>query len=721
MTDYFDSSYSPRGKNSPISETELAAIIRQEIANCGADAGSQLTAERSENMNYYLGRPFGTEIEGRSQVVSTDVADTIEWVLPVLIRIFTSGDAVEFMPDVPQDTEGAKQATEYVNFIWARDNPGFRNFYEWFKDALLSKNGVIKIWWDDTPINKRERYFGLDDTAFALLVNDKEVKVSEHTEREEEIELPPNLFPPGMKLPPPQKITVHDVVITRVKQGGKVCVEAMPPEEFLISREGRTIEMARFVGHRKLRTISDLIEMGFEKDRVFALSGDEEVQQTNVEMIARNTVEDRIGGQPAVNPAMRQIWVTEGYIKIDMDGDGIAEMRKVLVAGTGNDILENVAWDMPRPFANITPIIQPHRFHGRALADLIKDIQLIKSTILRQYLDNLYLMNNQREQVIEKNIVDPQEVLSSTPGAKIRVRNGPAVFPIEVPAVGGMALEGLNYIDQIRENRTGVSPRTQGMGVDNLHDTASGERLMLNAAMGKIELIARVFAETGVKDAMRMILRLICEYQDKPRMIRLRDQWVSMDPRSWNADMDMQATVALSAGDRDQQLQHAMILAKAQSEIGMAFPGSVTQQNAMETLELMMSAMGMKGVDRFVTKPQPGQQPPQAPPDQKAQAMMQKAQLDHQADMTKIQVDAQGAQQKAAMQAKLTQDELAMNTMLKQGEINANLGLRRAQVMGDMVNRQHEIQMQPTVAAIKTLGTNQVPQPLVRLGGAPGG
>ena len=301
------------------------------------------------------------------------------------------------------------------------------------------------------------------------------------------------------------------------------------------------------------------------------------------------------------------------------------------------------------------------------------------------------------------------------------MRNGPAVFPIEVPAVGGMALEGLNYIDQIRENRTGVSPRTQGMGVDNLHDTASGERLMLNAAMGKIELIARVFAETGVKDAMRMILRLICEYQDKPRMIRLRDQWVSMDPRSWNADMDMQATVALSAGDRDQQLQHAMILAKAQSEIGMAFPGSVTQQNAMETLELMMSAMGMKGVDRFVTKPQPGQQPPQAPPDQKAQAMMQKAQLDHQADMTKIQVDAQGAQQKAAMQAKLTQDELAMNTMLKQGEINANLGLRRAQVMGDMVNRQHEIQMQPTVAAIKTLGTNQVPQPLVRLGGAPGG
>src|SRR6185295_18236666 len=593
-----------------VTDSDIKAIIRAEILSADGQANSELSIERGQNMDYYQGRPFGNEIDGRSSVVSCDVRDTVEWILPTIVRIFCSNeDAVEFEPETPEDVAAAKQATEYVNFIWNRDNKGFLNFYSWFKDAILQKNGVVKIWWDDTPKTKRERYYGLDDLAFADLVNDPDVEVSEHTENTEAVEV---MGPDGQ--PTKQEFTTHDLVITRTLAKGRVCVVPVPPEEFLISKDARNIEDARFVGHRRRRTISELIEEGFDREKVVRLSGDETSVQADAEEIKRNTVEYVVPlSESTTNPAMRQIWVTEGYIQADVDDDGNAEMRKVVVAGAAWEVLSNEAWDTPRPFASLTPIIMPHRYHGLAVVDLIKDIQLLKSTLLRQYLDNLYLANNQREEVIEANIIDPSEVLSSAPGRKIRVKNGQSIFPIVVPNIGEQALAGLEYIDQLRENRTGVSPRTQGLGANQLHDTATGERMLMSQAMGKIELIARIFAETGVKDAFRLILKLVCEYQDKPRMVKLSEQWVPMDPTRWNADMDMTATVGLGMGDRDQQLQHAVMVGQMQSQ--MIPLGLISYENIKNTWELGLSAMGLKGVDRYITVPQgpQAQQPIQIP------------------------------------------------------------------------------------------------------------
>ena len=585
-----------------VSDSDIAAIIRAEIAGAEGHGSSELAAERAANMDYYQCRPFGNEIEGRSSVVSSDVRDTIEWILPTIIRIFCSGeDAVEFEPESEADIAAARQATEYVNFIWNRDNRGFLNFYSWFKDALLQKNGVLKIWWDDTPRTRRERYAGLNDAAFTFLVADPNVEVAEHTETIKPVEVV-RPGPDGAMAPQTVEVSSHDLVITRKIPGGRVKIMPVPPEEFLISRDARDIATARFVGHRRRRALSELVEEGFDRGQVESLAGDEDGLTTNMEEIARNTVEDALPSGEAINPAMRRVWVTEGYIRADMDGDGIAEMRKVVIAGAGQEVLSNEAWDSPRPFAGLTPIIMPHRYHGLAVADLIRDIQLIKSTIMRQYLDNLYLANNQREQVIEANIVDPSEVLSAAPGRKIRVKNGPAVFPIAVPSIGEEALAGLSYIDQLRENRTGVSERTQGLGANQLHDTAAGERMLMSAAMGKIELVARIFAETGVKDAFRLILKLICMYQDAPRTIRLtRGTWANMDPSQWNSDMDMTVRVGMGMGDKDQQMQNAMLLGNLQQQ---AMPlGFVTAENLRNSAEILVSAMGLKGVDRFFTFP----------------------------------------------------------------------------------------------------------------------
>lgn len=626
---------------------------------------------------------------------------------------------MEFEPETAKDVPLAKQATEYVNFIWNRDNPGFLTMYSWFTDALLSKNGVVKIWWDATPIQKRESYRGLDDRTFAKLVNDDDIEVSEHTERSEEIQLPEMPSPDGSQMitPPQVKIAVHDVVVTRENPGGRVCVLTVPPEEFLISREARSICEARFCGHRRRRTLSDLIEDGYPRDIVERLTGDEAFPMNNMEELARNTVENEpFSDGTAFNNATRLVWVTEGYIKIDVDGDGVAELRQVTVAGSGFELLKNEAWDAPRPFANLTPIILPHRFHGMAVADQIRDLQLIKSVIMRQYLDNLYLANNQREEVLESAIIDPQEVLTSTPGAKIRVKQMGSIAPIAVPNIGKQALEGLNYIDQVKENRTGVSQRTQGLGANALHETAAGERMLMSAAMGKIELIARVFAETGVKDAFKLILKLVNMYQDKPRMIRLNDDFVEMDPSTWNADMDVRISVGMGTGDKDQQLQHALLLGQMQNAAGQSGLLHITPENAMATAEMAINAMGLKGVERFFTMPDPQAQAnaPPSPEMVKAQGhvqaaqskaqstaqvlqfkaqseasmQQQKMQADHAHQQMKIAGDAQAAQVKAQADMAVQQQKLSYEFLLKRYQIGEELKLKAQELEAEISMKQ---------------------------------
>jgi hypothetical protein len=417
---------------------------------------------------------------------------------------------------------------------------------------------------------------------------------------------------------------------------------------------------------------------------------------------------------------MREVWVYEVYVKIDVDGDGIAEMRKVTAAGPGYKILDNVAWDAPKPFVTLTPIPLPHRFVGLALADITKVWQLLRSTILRQYLDNLYLSNNQREEVVANNIIDPSEALSHKPGQKIRVKVGGSIIPIAVPQIGSAALEGLNYLDQLKENATGVSARTQGLGSNELHDTATGEQMLMTAAMGKIELIARVYAETGVKDAFRLIHKLVCMYQDQPRVVRLTGkQFVQVDPSSWNADMDMTVSVGLGTGDKPQQMQAAMAIGAVQDKL---FPlGMVSPDNAMATAELVVNAAGQKGVDRFFSKPDPNAPPKPDPEMAKVQAQAQadqaKAQSDAQIKMAQLQQDAQIKTQQTQADAALAQQQLEAEMALKRYQIDQEINLKQAQMAAEL-----ELKRQQMTAelALKERISQSASVGQVNVGGEPG-
>lgn len=677
-----------------MTEDELKALISAEIHHSIGFATDEMSSDREDGWNSYLKEPYGNEIEGRSKVISSDVQDTVEWILPSLIRIFTQAErSVEFSPNGLEDENQAAQATDYCNYVWNRDNQGFLNFYTWFKDALIAKLAWVKIYWEKREDWKRETYYDLDDETFAFYISDPEKEIIEHTE---------TVNPDGL--------VVHDVTLKWKEDAGKVCVEPVPSDEVIFSQDAKEPQNCRFLAHRKRWYVSDLIEAyPHKKKTIQSLSTDAPGGNELAEAISRSTVreEDEFQTQEAsvINEAMRQVWVTECYIRCDYNGDDIAEMRKVTVAGTGNAILDNDEWHGPRPFAPLSPVLMPHRLVGLSIPDLIKDLQLIKTTILRQYLDALYVGTSPSWEVKEDMIVDPAEVLTRKPNSIVRTRGpagAPAIMPIMGNDVSKTALEGLNYVDQLRENRTGVSPRTTGLGEHSLHETATGEQLLYSAAQSRVELIARVFAETGVKDAFKLILWLANKYQDKARIIRLRNEWVPMTPSDWDNSYDVIVNVGLGNGDKSRDLAALSMIADRQAQVvqlqGGANGPMVTMQNLHVTASKMVEAANQKGnffSDPAKTPPRP---PQPSDEEKKIQAQMQleqmKAQLKHQTDQWEAQVDAQLKERIAMIDAMLDKQKAERQAQIEVTQAQADIATEREKAMVDIALERQKAQFE---------------------------
>ena len=354
-------------------EQELMSRIKEEISqSLGYDG--EISIQREEAIKYYYALPFGNEVDGRSQYVDSTVQDTIEWIKPSLMRVFASGDEmVKFTPHGPEDVQAAEQATDYVNYVFTKDNPGWEILYSWFHDSLLQKNGIVKVWWDEYPETQREEYRGLTDMEFEVLTGNKDVEVIEHEEYYEEV-------------------TYHNVVLHRQDTNGKIKIENVPPDEFLISREAKGIQNARFVCHRVKKTVSDLREMYPDDDfDVSELGAGYNEEVYNAERMARYEIDDSFEWGGGLNEngeeALREYWLHESFIKTDYDDDGIAELRKV--CSVGDYIFSNEEVDKV-PFVSITPLKIPHKFFGMSVADLVMDLQLIKSTLMRNLMDNAY-------------------------------------------------------------------------------------------------------------------------------------------------------------------------------------------------------------------------------------------------------------------------------------------------------------------------------------------
>jgi len=642
--------------SSKITEEELLSRIQGEITDA-LGYSDTISEQRTKAMDYYYGLPFGNEVDGRSQYVDSSVMDTIEWIKPSLMRVFASGEEmVRFNPVGPEDIETAEQATDYVNYIFARDNPGWEILYTWFTDAILQKNGIVKCWWDETEEWNREEYNNLEEMEFTVLLEDDDVEVLEHTAYEE------------------NGGTYHDVVISRRAGKGRVKIENVTPDEFLISRESKSIEDASFVCQRVMKTVSQLREMGYDFDVDELGSGDDMIEYS-AERLSRYAYDDSSGFPGFSNSepeeALRRFWLHESFIRTDYDGDGIAELRKV--CSIGDKVLANEPIDRI-PFVSITPIKIPHKFFGLSIADLVMDIQLIKSTLMRNLMDNMYSQNFGRYAVLEGQ-ANLDDLLTQRPGGVVRVKSPNAIMPLATPQLEQSSFEMLGYLDQLRESRSGVNKYSQGLNDNALtsHTTATAVNATITAAQSRVELIARQFAETGVKELMKNIYELVLKNQDKERVIMLRNKWIPVKPDMWKEEYDCIVAVGIGNGNRDQQLMH---LTTMLSFAGDAMRGGlkiVNEKNMYNMGAALVKNMGFQNVDDFLTDPDTV--PPQPDPkEQLEQAEMQLKHKELEIKAADIQLKQQKLQQEAAKDS--------VDTQLKVAELQLEAEQGRAVAIG---------------------------------------
>ena len=648
-------------------DLQFNALLRNEIENALGYYDSEYSTDRVTLMDYYMGEEYGNEQEGRSQVVTTEVADTIEFIMPSLMRMFTQTDEfVKFMPRQPEDVEGAKQATSYANYVLNCQNNGFVVLHNFFKDALLQKLGVVKVYYDETEDMTEEEYTGLSDDELTLLLQDPAVEiVSQNTEEsgEEGVD--------EMGMPFSDYSVSHDVVIKRMSYGGMIKVDNIPPEEFLVSKRSSSLEDADFVAHRTTMKVSDLIQMGYDRELVEKYAGYTELDTTS-EVQNRFQDVETTGETDSSDMSMRDVLVVEAYIKADYDDDGIAELRRVVTLGQGFEIVENDTFDHI-PFACLSPILMPHRLIGRSIAELIMDLQLIKSTVLRQLLDNIYLTNNARVAAVEGQ-VNLDDLLNSRAGGIVRMRQANAVQVLQPPMVGQNAFSLLQYLDEIKEQRTGLSKASMGLDADALQSTtATAVAAQMSAAQGKIEMIARVFAETGVKQLFRLVLTLCLHHGKKEQMIRLNNKFVPIDPSNWKHEYDLSVNVGLGSGQTNEKMAFLAQMAQKQEQIllqtGVDNP-LVSLQQYRNTLAELANMAGFKDASRFFKNPEDiPPQPQQPPPPSEAEMKMQFEQQKFQAEL-----ELQKAKQDAELALK--REELQMKMQIRQEELRYEAQLR---------------------------------------------
>ncbi len=642
-----------------ISDEELVQRVNNEIADA-LGYHDTVNDQRELAMEYYYGMPLGNEVDGRSQYVDSTVMDTVEWIKPSLMRVFASGDEmVTFTPHGPEDVESAKQATDYVNFIFTKDNPGWEVLYTWFTDALLQKNGIVKCWWDEYEDWNREEYNGLDEQEFNVLILNPNVEVMEHTAYDDDY---------GTK---------HDVVLSRKSYVGKVKVENIPPEEFLISREAKSIEDARFTCHRVLKTLSELRLMYPDEDLDPKELGSGENDYVYQNELARFQYDDSKGLPWGDNTTVSEdetlstYWLHESFMQIDYDGDGIAELRKV--CSVGQKVLANEEIDRI-PFVSITPIKIPHKFFGLSIADLVMDIQKIKSVLMRNLMDNMYNQNFGRYAVLEGQ-ANLDDLLTQRPGGVVRVKSPNAIMPLATPQLEQASFSMLDYLDKLRESRSGVNKFSQGLNENALtsHTTATAVAATMTAAQSRVELIARCFAETGVKQLMQNIYELVMKNQDHQRVIMLRNKWVPVRPDMWRDKMDCTVSVGIGNGNKDQQLMHLTTMLQFAGDAMRGGLKIVNEQNMYNMGAALIKNMGFQNVDDFLTNPENLPEQPD-PREQMEQAELQLKQKELEIKAADVQVKQMKIQQEAA--------EAQVDAQLKVAELNLEAQQGRGVAIG---------------------------------------
>lgn len=662
-------------------ETTLRSIMDQWLRESINFAQEKVGPERAEALDYYNGKPLGTEIEGRSQVRATEVQTTVEWIKPSLLRIFTGGDqAITISGQTEQDVQNADTAQAWVEYVINRMNAGFMMYYSWFHDALLQKTGYVKTGWQTKDLVFPEMYKGISEAALTELERMDNYEVLEV----EGYQVTDLVQDPETGQVTPIDMEVFDVKANRLVSEGQLMIDPVPPEEILTLKDSidTSEDGSRFWCHRTQKSISYVRAMGYDVPDDISSSPLMAEATDDVEDLARHYSDSSEWGEiddgqdSNLDPASKLVWFYECHMKVDYDGDGRTEW--VRVHRVANKILDVKTVRRPN-ISSLCPIPMPHRHHGKSMADLMIPVERLKTSILRLIMDYMYFTVNPRAEMVEGGMGDftLSDWLNNQPNQPIRVRAQGTVVPFTPPQIPAAIFSMLEWVDQDGEKRTGVSRFNQGLSPDTLNKTATGIVSLINQAVQRIELIARIFAETGVRDLVLQILEQTMDYPEMvaDKVIRLTDgKSIQISAQSISGQYDLVVNVGAGSADKTQQMQHVMgLLQVMQQAIAMgAGPQSGTRlirwQNLYNAIKEFISSAGLKNPSDFITDPDSPDfmqqvQPPPNPDMLKLQVEQQKMQLEHQRESTKIQQDGQAKMKELEIKARelaLAQQELEL-------------------------------------------------------------
>lgn len=669
MQDEYTENTDPRLDTAAMDEEELLEIVRGKLSDAKDFTDNWLSPDRAKATEYYLSREFGDEEEGRSQYVDSTLRDTVLSIMPSLLKIFFSSErVVNFIPRQPNDVPFAEQATEYCRWLFTQKNNGFLTLRQVFLDALIRGNGFLKCYYENEKDIQSVKYTGLDDMTLAALMNDPEVEITN-------VDSTPTGQMEGV--PMEQVPMTHDVTIVRRTEGGSIKIEAIPPEELLMNRRNKGFDdkSLHFICHRREMTLGELASMGYDIDELKDYASAEHYLDYNEEYYTRRPESQYQEDSPRTEEAGKLIMYYEIYTRIDYDGDGHQEWRRICLAGEeGESILMNEPCN-GHPFINFCPFQEAHDFTGMSMWHMLRDIQRVKSNVLRSMLDSLSLSVHPRMAFVDGQ-VSVSDLMNNQVGSLIRMRAPNAVQPLSVPYTGQQAQPMLDYFDAIREERTGVTKAAAGLDPETLQSsTRVGVQNTISQAHEKIGMIARMIAEGGMKQLFKLLLRLVVEHQDKDMMIRLRDQWVPMQPQSWDVTMDVEVNVGLGAQDQSSQLQTLnAIAAKQEGILQLVGPENplVNVKQLYNTYSKMVELAGYKNVGEFFKDPALEPPKPPAPPEPSpeqllAQVQMQEIQARMAIEKAKLELD----ENKAQVDAALKQADMETDAALRMAELKA--------------------------------------------------
>ena len=677
----------------PMDKDTVEGIVQKAVQDAVDFIESEISEPRIRAQRYFDGKVDIGHEQGRSKVVATKCRDVVRGIKPSIQRVFLSTEnPVEFVPRMPEDVPIAEQMTKYANYKFQQNN-GYRMLNDVFQDAMVKKCGIAKVMFEDKTKSEIYSYTGLSAEEFMFLAEEDDVEVLEQTITQE-IEIDEM----GVEIERP----IYDVKISRTVSDGDILITSVPPEEFFVDRNARSIDDFFVVGHRTDMTIGDLLAMGYEEDEIQGLTGTISTMESEAEFERRGYTIDEDDDE-SVDPTSKKVVVTEAYMKVDAEGLGIPQLYRFVLAGAGYKMLSyDLADEVPFAVFEIDP--EPHAFFGRSLVELVQNDQDAATAMLRGVLDNVSLTNNPGLEVVEGQ-VSIDDLLNNEIGRIVRVKSSGAIREQVVPFTAGSTLPALQYFDMLVDNKTGVSKAAQGLDPDVLQSaTATAVAATMEGAAGQAEVMARNLAEGGMRQLFRLIASTIIKNSDKEEIIRLNNQFVAVDPRVWNADMDIIVNVGLGTGRENEKAAVLRETIQMQMSIWQQYGpnnGMVTMTNIRNTLADTLAAVGLKNSERYYLPVTPEseqqliaqkqqeammaqqqQQQGGAPASDPNQAFLMaeqmKAQSRVQVDMAKLQLDAQ----KASADQQFKMHELAMKDDLKRDEMVQDLAVEVAKILG---------------------------------------